>query len=250
LRIEHAEEEGHWRFAAHHGSEAAGTLLLASREAERAITQIVEVRAESLAVTDALLQHALRKARDSGGRMLFIELAQKQAALGPAFVAAGFDTGREIRRYTCCQADRRLWRRLVLRRWDELDHVAQRELLAATATDSMDRQIAQCRDQLGPEEDAISTLRLLRGLSHKSAWWEVAWDGKREPVGVVLPVVHARRPTIGFLGVKPRYRGQGLGRALLARAVHSFRKSDYFTACAEADLENVPMQRAVEASKS
>jgi mycothiol synthase len=57
---------------------------------------------------------------------------------------------------------------------------------------------------------------------HDPTLWQVAWDGD-QVAGQVLSVIEHGRAAVFEVSVRPAWRRRGLGRALVARAVHGLR---------------------------
>lgn len=74
-------------------------------------------------------------------------------------------------------------------------------------------------DDYNPESYAAD----LKELPNNPALWQVAWDGD-QVAAQVLPVIRNGRAEIFEVSVRPAWRGRGLGRALLTRALHDLRR--------------------------
>ncbi len=91
-------------------------------------------------------------------------------------------------------------------------------------------------------EDILATHRAT-GL-HDPAWWSIA-TGNGAPAGVLLlSGVHGRPALeVVYMGVVPSFRGQGVGQALLARAVETCRRHGDADLTLAVDRQNTPARR-------
>jgi ribosomal protein S18 acetylase RimI-like enzyme len=62
----------------------------------------------------------------------------------------------------------------------------------------------------------------LREAMRDAALWQVAWDGD-QIAGQVLSILEEGRAEVFEVSVRPAWRGRGLARALLCRALHDLR---------------------------
>jgi len=75
-------------------------------------------------------------------------------------------------------------------------------------------------------------------------WWRVATDGDGGPVGFVVPSATPYHRNVGYLGVLPSHRGQGLVDDLLGEVTRIHAQAGAQTITATTDLTNLPMAAA------
>ena len=75
-------------------------------------------------------------------------------------------------------------------------------------------------------------------------WWRVATLPDGDPVGFVTPARNAYNPVIGYLAVRPRYRGHGYIDDILAEGTRVLAAMDVPRIRAATDLDNTPMANA------
>jgi ribosomal protein S18 acetylase RimI-like enzyme len=121
-------------------------------------------------------------------------------------------------------------------------------LIEQTSDLSADSQIELYRRRFGAMADAAMTLEIMELTEYDPRWWRVALTPSGCPIGIVLPVLAFGEPTIGFIGVKPEFRGRRIGSFLLAEARAIMKQGGYSTLYAEADRQNVAMHRSLAAS--
>src|SRR5262249_32191 len=81
-----------------------------------------------------------------------------------------------------------------------------------------DSQIQFYRERLGGLKDAEMTLKVMEYTKYDPDWWRVALTPGGQMIGIVLPVLVYGEPTIGFIGVRPEWRGRRIAPFLLSEA--------------------------------
>jgi GNAT superfamily N-acetyltransferase len=120
---------------------------------------------------------------------------------------------------------------------DVFMRVSQGSLDAGTA-----REIAR----LGAEGAAREELAIYKSMPGDRDWWRLAYDGDGELVGFGIPSANAGGPVVGYLGVVPEHRGQGLIDDLLAEITHQLAETGAEDIRADTDFGNVPMAKSFE----
>ncbi|GLQ57193.1 GNAT family N-acetyltransferase [Devosia nitrariae] len=118
---------------------------------------------------------------------------------------------------------------------------ALRQVLIGTL-DAHDRRNVAAH---GIDRAAELQLQGLNWFPSPRDWWQLAYTGSGELVGVIVPARNYTMPTIGYLGVVPRERGRGYVNDLLAEM--AWRLSELAPGeevGADTDFDNVPMARA------
>jgi ribosomal protein S18 acetylase RimI-like enzyme len=101
-----------------------------------------------------------------------------------------------------------------------------------------------CRS-LGRSGDAELTLQIMELAPHDPGWWLVALAPGGQQVGLVLPVLNYGELTIGYIGIIPEFRGQGIASYLLSQLHPIVNRSGYTAIYAEVDKANRSMQRTL-----
>jgi GNAT superfamily N-acetyltransferase len=120
---------------------------------------------------------------------------------------------------------------------DVFIRVSEGSLDAATA-----REIAR----LGAEGAAREELAMYKSMPGDRDWWRLAYNGEGELAGFAIPSANAAGPVVGYLGVLPEHRGQGLSDDLLAEITHQLAESGAEQIRADTDFGNVPMAKSFE----
>lgn len=132
--------------------------------------------------------------------------------------------------------------RLEFRPADDREILAVlRQLLVGTLDAHSRRDVAA----YGIERAAELQLTGLHWFPSPREWWQLAYTGSGELVGVIIPARNYTMPTIGYLGVVPGQRGRGYVNDLLAEM--AWRLSQLAPGedvGADTDLDNVPMAKA------
>ena len=191
-----------------------------------------------------LLQFVIEKARSLGSRELFYT-APADFAGAEAVSEAGFRPWRNTVRFKSTNpVDIALpgYRSCVTTAFDRSEIIALLEQASALSADS---QIQFYRERLGGRKDAEMTLKAMEYTQYDPDWWRVALTTGGQMIGIVLPVLVHGEPTIGFIGVRPEFRGRRIAQFLLAEARSVMSRSGWSTLYAEADQRNTSMYRAL-----
>jgi RimJ/RimL family protein N-acetyltransferase len=118
------------------------------------------------------------------------------------------------------------------------------ELFREAARGSLDvetRQALETRDELAQARDDFE---FYAGCPGDRDWWQVALGGDGVPVGFIVPSATPYHRNVGYLGVLPSHRGQGLVDDLLGEVTrfHADAGADLITATT--DVTNLPMAAA------
>jgi len=133
-------------------------------------------------------------------------------------------------------------RRLEFRPADDAQILAALRQLLVGTLDAHDRREVAAH---GIERAAELQLKGLHWFPSPREWWQLAYTGAGELVGVIVPARNYTMPTIGYIGVVPAQRGRGYVDDLLAEM--AWRLSEHApgeTVGADTDFDNVPMARA------
>ncbi len=120
--------------------------------------------------------------------------------------------------------------------------------VASASHDQLDRD--GCAEH-GAREHARRLIQDLRDMRIDAGWWRIAYeqraDGKfGDAVGFILPAASADMGTIGYVGVRPAYRGKQHIDALHDYASKVLANAKFPRVIADTDVTNVPMSRAFE----
>jgi GNAT superfamily N-acetyltransferase len=118
-------------------------------------------------------------------------------------------------------------------------------LIEQTSKFCDDSQTRYFQRSLGSDGDAKLTLETMQFASHDASWWLVALGPDGQKVALILPVLNYGELTIGFIGVLPAFRGQGIASYLLNQFLPIANRSGHSTIYAEVDEKNKSMQRTV-----
>lgn len=125
------------------------------------------------------------------------------------------------------------------------DDAQMLEVLRRLLVDTLDAHGRRDVAKHGLERAAELQLKDLRWFPSPREWWQLAYTGSGELVGVIVSARNYTMPTIGYLGVVPEQRGRGYVNDLLAEM--AWRLSELAPGeevGADTDLGNVPMARA------
>jgi len=138
--------------------------------------------------------------------------------------------------------------RLTYRALDEVGDEAFIEAMSEVSEGTLDREIQDARERLGPDGEARAFFDDAREVSHDSSWWQLAYTLEGELVGLVMPVEPPAFLTVFYIGVVSAMRGHGYVDDLLATGTATL-----LTAGSEAkgkplradtDVANAPMVTA------
>ncbi|MBD0356818.1 MAG: GNAT family N-acetyltransferase [Rubrobacter sp.] len=167
--------------------------------------------------------------------------------------SVGFDFRRETGRFE--------WRggepneqpeRLSFRTLEEVGDEAFVEAMRRVSEGTLDREIREERERLGPLQAAREFFEDAKRVKHDPSWWRLAYSGPEgELVGLVMPAEPPAFLTIFYVGVVQEMRGRGYVDDLLAAGTATLlaaqgRGGDEKPLRADTDVANVPMAAAFE----
>jgi len=238
-----------WIFLGFADGALAGTLVLATYPKFGLPLELFGFHGGPKARIDSLgmFPFAIEKARSLGSRELFYTVPEDSAET-EIISNLGFRHWRNVVRFESkSPADSGMlgYRSAEASDFDRTEIIA---LIERTSESSADSQIEFYRQRLGGMADAEMTLEVMKSTEHDPRWWRVALAPGGRSMGIVLPVVTFGEPTIGFIGVKPEYRGRKIASFLLTEAWKIMRHTGYSALYAEADQRNISMHRGLTAS--
>ena len=140
--------------------------------------------------------------------------------------------------------------RLSFRTLEEAGEDAFVDAMRRVSEGTLDREIREERERLGPQGAARDFFEDARRVQHGPSWWRLAYDGRSgDLVGLVMPAEPPGFLTLFYVGVVPEMRGRGYvddllvaGTATLlhARAVGGTEKP----LRVDTDVANAPMAAA------
>ena len=191
-----------------------------------------------------LFRLAIDCAKSCGARELFYS-AEEELSQSESFDDLGFSYWRGV----CCYESRGPFISNVdCCRTAEAGMFPRAEIVSLIEQTSKfcdDSQTRYFQRSLGSGGDAKLTLETMQLASHDAAWWLVALGRDGQKVGLILPVLNYGELTIGFIGVLPAFRGQGIASYLLNQFLPIANRSGYATIYTEVDERNKSMQRTV-----
>ncbi len=132
---------------------------------------------------------------------------------------------------------------LAIRRWGQFTEEELRNVIAGTYQQSLDcPALARVRDI--PE--VIETHRA-SGVFRPGSWWLVDCDGQAAACILANAVPHARDWDVAYLGVRPEFRGRGLGGRMLRRMLREARGGGMQGVTLAVDAANPYAQRLYDA---
>lgn len=131
--------------------------------------------------------------------------------------------------------------RLSFRPGSDVEFVALFREAARGSLDVETRRALETMDELSQAEDDVE---FYAGCPGERDWWRVATDQEGVPVGFIVPSATPYHRNVGYLGVLPAHRGQGLVDVLLAEVtrIHAAAGAERITATT--DMTNHPMAAA------
>ena len=252
-----------WCFVAEEEGRPVGRVAfwtLPGMEAPFALVLLdVDWEGDYAAVGPRLLKDILDKARGLGAgeiehviddppvRPQFQHHAQKRIEL---LKSVGFSLRRETSRFE--------WRgteppagpgRLSFRTLEEVGKEAFIEAMERVSDRTLDREIREERERLGPAQAAQEFFDDARRVHHDPSWWRLAYASGGELAGLVMPANPPGFLTIFYVGVTPEMRGRGYVDDLLAAGTATLleaRRRDDLSLIADTDVANGPMAAAFE----
>lgn len=86
------------------------------------------------------------------------------------------------------------------------------------------------------------------GFSYQDQWWQIGINSDGKIVGLVFPVIYQgsvkdglEEATIYYIGVLPKYRGQGLAVDLLFKGTRILQEVGVWRVFCDTDVNNIPM---------
>jgi RimJ/RimL family protein N-acetyltransferase/predicted N-acetyltransferase YhbS len=142
--------------------------------------------------------------------------------------------------------------RLSFRTLEEVGNEAFVDAMRRVSEGTLDREIREERERLGPREAAREFFEDARRVKHEPSWWRLAYGkpgGKL--VGLVMPAQPPAFLTVFYVGVVPEMRGRGYVDDLLATGTATLleaRAGDVKARPlrADTDVANTPMAAAFE----
>lgn len=128
---------------------------------------------------------------------------------------------------------------LSLTAFSELSNTEQLALLAAVGHDSLDSRALR---------EILSVEELLAGFYQQDPqapqhWYAVGYRGVIVGVLLLAPDAASGRWELMLMGLKPEWRGQGLGRALLNKALHLAQQAGASEIILAVDAANLPAKQ-------
>ncbi len=142
--------------------------------------------------------------------------------------------------------------RLSFRTLEEVGEDAFVDAMRRVSEGTLDREIREERERLGPQRAAREFFEDARRVRHERSWWRLAYS-RREGylVGLVMPAEPPAFLTVFYVGVVPEMRGQGYVDDLLAAGTATLlearrREGSEKPLRADTDVANAPMAAAFE----
>ena len=112
------------------------------------------------------------------------------------------------------------------------------------SSQTLDRSILHDQARLGLEQEALERFHTSKALKYKPTWWQLAYTQDDTLVGLIMPAENDGGPIIAYIGVVPKYRGQGYVNDLLQQGTLTLKSNGAVRIRSDADINNVPMIRA------
>jgi ribosomal protein S18 acetylase RimI-like enzyme len=202
------------------------------------------------AVGRALLDAAVRVAPATSRLLYALDQAEGSAPdLRAALLEqAGFAVARRGLRWewTAGNSPRILSPRpsLVFRTLVEVGDDAFRRAIAEVSDGTLDARLREMRQRLGRAGDAAEHFSLLSAIPHEPHWWQLAFDGHGDLVGLFVTGQPAGKAVIAYVGVAPAQRGHQYVDDLVAAALLMFQSYGEAVVRADTDQANKPMNGA------
>lgn len=115
------------------------------------------------------------------------------------------------------------------------------ELFREAARGSLDVETRQALETMDEVSQAREDFEFYESCPGERDWWRVATDGAGVLVGFIVPSATPYHRNVGYLGVLPDHRGQGLVDDLLGEVtrIHAAAGAERITATT--DMTNLPM---------
>ena len=140
--------------------------------------------------------------------------------------------------------------RLSFRTLDEVGEDAFVDAMMRVSEGTLDREIREERERLGPQGAARDFFEDARRVEHDPSWWRLAYDGPGgDLAGLVMPAEPPGFLTIFYVGVVPEMRGRGYVDDLLAAGTAALlgaraQSGGEKPLRADTDVANTPMAAA------
>ena len=139
--------------------------------------------------------------------------------------------------------------RLSFRTLEEVGDDAFVDAMRIVSEGTLDREIREERERLGPQGAARGFFEDARMVAHDPSWWRLAYAPDEQLVGLVMPAAAPAFLTVFYVGVVPRMRGRGYIDDLLAAGTATLleargREENEKPLQADTDVANAPMADA------
>ena len=141
--------------------------------------------------------------------------------------------------------------RLTLRTLEEVGEEAFVDAMRRVSEGTLDREIREERERLGPQEAAREFFEDASRVDHEPSWWRLAYAPDGQLAGLVMPAKPPAFLTVFYVGVVPEMRGRGYVDDLLAAGTATLlearrREGNEKPLRADTDVANTPMAAAFE----
>ena len=142
--------------------------------------------------------------------------------------------------------------RLSFRTLEEVGDEAFVGAMRKVSEGTLDREIREEREKLGPQEAAHEFFEDAQRVKHEPSWWQLAYTrSEGDLVGLVMPAEPPAFLTVFYVGVVPEMRGQGYVDDLLAAGTATLLAAraeggNEKPLLADTDVANAPMAAAFE----
>lgn len=133
--------------------------------------------------------------------------------------------------------------RVTLRPGDDDEFL---DLFSQVARGSLDVETQRALVEMGEQAQARDDLEFYLGCPGEREWWRVALLGDGRVAGFAIPSATPYNRNVGYLGVLPAWRGQGLVDDLLGAVTRIHMEAGAETITATTDTGNAPMAAAFE----
>ncbi|MDQ2850742.1 MAG: GNAT family N-acetyltransferase [Actinomycetota bacterium] len=120
------------------------------------------------------------------------------------------------------------------------------DLFSQVARGSLDVETQRALIEMGEQAQARDDLEFYLGCPGEREWWRVAVFGDGRVAGFAIPSATPYHRNVGYLGVLPAWRGQGLVDDLLGAVTRIHAQAGAETITATTDTGNAPMAAAFE----
>jgi RimJ/RimL family protein N-acetyltransferase len=140
--------------------------------------------------------------------------------------------------------------RLVFRDLEEVGEDAFVDAMRRVSEGTLDREIREQRERLGPQQAAREFFEDARSVKHETSWWRLAYRRlEGDLVGLVMPAEPPGFLTIFYVGVVPEMRRRSYVDDLLVAGTTTLQKArrrNEKPLRADTDVANAPMAAAFE----